>query len=216
MISSITRRACAALLAFTLPLAALTPVQAQEQNDPEAVVRQVAGDLLQKLNDNGEAYRADPALLHDLVRNDLLPVMDVEYSARLILGRAGRDATDAQIGAFADTMSEVLIERYASGMVEYRNPEQLEVLPLRGELNERATRVRTRIRTPNGAHVPVDYMFRRTPDGWKAFDVIVEGISYVTTYRNQVMPQVQADGIEAVTARLRSGELQLGAGGDQG
>jgi len=183
------------------------PVQASD--DPEQVIRDVAGSLLEKIGENKERYRANPALLEELVRTDLLPAMDVEYSARLILGRAGRGATDEQVRAFSNAMSSVLIETYASGMLEYRNREQLEVLPLRGELNERATRVRTRVRTLNGAQIPVDYMFRNTDEGWKAFDVIVEGISYVTTYRNQIQPQVQASGIDAVTARLSSGDLEL-------
>lgn len=210
MIGPTLRRAMPALLALTLWSSMLCSA-ALAQDGPEEVVRKVAGDLLEKMETNGEAYRENPELLHELVRTDLLPAMDVEYSARLILGRAGRGASDEQVRAFADTMSEVLIERYASGMVEYNDREQLEVLPLRGDLNERATRVRTRVRLPNGSFVPVDYVFRNTESGWKAFDVIVEGISYVTTYRNQIMPQVQADGIDAVTARLRSGELELSA-----
>lgn len=193
------------LLALGLGLPALAAAQA----NPEEVIREVAGTLLSKIEDNKEEYRSNPALLEDLVRSDLLPAMDVKYSARLILGRAGRDATDAQITAFADAMSNVLIERYASGMLEYRSREQLEVMPLRGELNDRATRVRTRVRTLNGAYIPVDYMFRITDSGWKAFDVIVEGISYVTTYRNQIMPQVEQSGIEAITQRLARGELEL-------
>ncbi len=198
------RARCGALL-----LALALPVAAWAQPGPEERVRQVAGDLLAKLDANGEAYRDNPAALHELVRSELLPALDLQYSARLILGRAGRGATDEQVSAFADTMSGVLIERYASGVAHYRDREQMEVLPLRGEPNERATRVRTRIHTDNGNHVPVDYMLRLTDDGWKAFDVIVEGISYVTTYRNQIQPQVQADGIEAVTARLKAGELEL-------
>ncbi|MEE4174976.1 MAG: ABC transporter substrate-binding protein [Xanthomonadales bacterium] len=177
---------------------------------PEAVVRRVAGDLLESLEQNQEAYRADPSQLEKLVRRDLLPALDVEYSARLILGRAGRGATTEQISAFAQTMSDVLIDRYATGMLEYEGRERMEILPQRGELNERATRVRTRVRTTNGAQVPVDYVFRKTDDGWKAFDVIVEGISYVTTYRNQIMPQVDESGIDAVTERLARGELKLG------
>lgn len=198
---------CAILLTLALGLPALAAAQAT----PEEVVTDVAGSLLAKIGENKEQYRANPELLEDLVRTDLLPAMDVEYSARLILGRAGRGATDAQISAFSDAMSAVLIERYASGMLEYRNREQLEVLPFRGELNDRATRIRTRVRTLNGAQVPVDYMFRKTDAGWKAFDVIVEGISYVTTYRNQIMPQVQESGIDAVTARMAAGELELKA-----
>lgn len=200
-----------ARLALTTLLAGLMltgPAAAQET--PEEVVRRVAGDLLESLEQNQAAYQSDPARLEALVRQDLLPALDVKYSARLILGRAGRGATPEQIEAFANTMSDVLIERYATGMVEYRGREQLEVLPQRGELNERATRVRTRVKTNNGTQIPVDYVFRKTDDGWKAFDVIVEGISYVTTYRNQIMPQVTESGIDAVTQRLARGELELG------
>mgnify|MGYP001825562012 CR=1 FL=1 len=206
-----TNRSWKAVFALTTLLAGLMlagPATAQET--PEEVVRRVAGDLLESLEQNQAAYQADPARLEQLVRQDLLPALDVEYSARLILGRAGRGATPEQIEAFANTMSDVLIERYATGMVEYRGREQLEVLPQRGELNERATRVRTRVKTNNGTQIPVDYVFRKTDEGWKAFDVIVEGISYVTTYRNQIMPQVTESGIDAVTQRLARGELELG------
>lgn len=202
-----------ALCVLALGFAALAVAPAAlAQPGPEELVRQVAGDLLEAMDENGDLYRAEPQRLHELVRTDLLPVMDVTYSARLILGRAGRGATPEQVQAFADTMSEVLIDRYATGMVEYRNREMLEVLPVRGELNERATRVRTRVRTPNGTQIPVDYVFRKTDEGWKAFDVIVEGISYVTTYRNQIMPQVQELGIDAVTERLATGAIELGEG----
>jgi len=69
--------------------------------------------------------------------------------------------------------------------------------------------VRTRVKLPNGGEAPVDYAFHKTPDGWKAFDVIVEGISYVTTFRNQIMPDVQANGIDSVIARLTAGKLEL-------
>ena len=201
-------KALPVLATFLVALLLAGPAAAQET--PEDVVRRVAGDLLESLEQNKTEYEADPAQLETLVRQDLLPALDVEYSARLILGRAGRDATPEQITAFADTMSEVLIERYATGMLEYEGRERMEILPQRGELNERATRVRTRVRTTNGAQVPVDYVFRKTEDGWKAFDVVVEGISYVTTYRNQIVPQVTESGIDAVTERLARGELKLG------
>ncbi|NRB71575.1 MAG: ABC transporter substrate-binding protein [Xanthomonadales bacterium] len=180
-----------------------------DDQSPEDLIRSVAGNLLQKIGANEAQYRANPELLQDLVRTDLLPTMDVRYSARLILGRAGRGISDEQLTAFANTMSEVLISRYADGMLEYRNRDQLQVLPLRGELNEKAQRVRTRVRTENGTQIPVDYVFRKTDEGWKAFDVVVEGISYITTYRNQIMPQVQEAGIDAVTERLARGELKL-------
>lgn len=192
-----------ALLAMGLAL----PLQA---SDPVDVVTSSANRLMSQLEAHRDELKDNPELARQLVRDELLPIMDTTYSARLILGRAGRGATPEQVQAFADAMSSSLIDRYATGVAEYRRRDQLEVLPMRGELNDRMTRVRTRVQLPDGQHVPVDYMFHRTADGlWKAFDVIVEGISYVTTYRNQVMPQVESLGIDAVTEQLRSGELQL-------
>lgn len=199
-----------AALPALLMVGVLFSGSAYAQETPEDVVRRVAGDLLESLETRKADFEADPSQLETLVRQDLLPALDVEYSARLILGRAGRDATPEQINAFANTMSDVLIERYATGMLDYEGRERMEVLPQRGALNERATRVRTRVRTTNGTQVPVDYVFRKTDEGWKAFDVVVEGISYVTTYRNQIVPQVTESGIDAVTERLARGELQLG------
>lgn len=196
-------------LSLALLLWAIGLVALAQNETPVQVVERTAGALLDSIAEREEEYRADPQLLRDLVRQDLLPVLDTVYSARLILGRAGRDASPEQVEAFADAVSNQLTDRYADGLLEYRNREQLEIMPQRGELDERMTRVRTRVRLLNGNHIPVDYVFRLSGGSWKVFDVIVEGISYVTTYRNQIMPQVQESGIDAVTARLNQGQLKL-------
>jgi phospholipid transport system substrate-binding protein len=85
--------------------------------------------------------------------------------------------------------------------------DQLEILPGTDKDSERLTRVRTRIQLESGRSVPVDYAFRKTPEGWKVFDVTVEGISYVLTFRNQLAPKVAAEGIDKVTDGLLSGKI---------
>jgi phospholipid transport system substrate-binding protein len=69
--------------------------------------------------------------------------------------------------------------------------------------------VRTRIKLENGGFAPVDYAFRKTDEGWKAFDVTVEGISYIITFRNQIAPRVEADGIDQVTEEIRAGNITI-------
>ena len=177
--------------------------------DPVTLVESITGQIFADVTENLETYSADPKLLDDLVRRDLMPLLDVDYSARLILGRAGRGLDKAKIDEFANCMSNLLISRYAKGLLNFSSKIKLEVLPQRGELDEKLTKVRTRVTLPEGGEAPVDYAFRKTADGWKAFDVIVEGISYVTTYRNQIMPEVQANGIDSVIERLNTGQLQL-------
>ena len=72
-------------------------------------------------------------------------------------------------------MNDLLISRYASGLVEFRSKEQIEILELRGAINPKATAVKTRVRLDSGGYALVDYVFRMTDSGWKMFDVVVEG-----------------------------------------
>jgi phospholipid transport system substrate-binding protein len=210
MKNALTRFANPFLLAAWLcPALLIADTAGAGASDPVGIVRETAGKILQSLDEQREAYAQDPALLRRMVRRDLLPLIDLDYSARLILGKAGREVSEQQLEAFSEAMSDVLINRYADGLLEFRSDEQLEVLPLKGNNTEKLTRVRTRVKLANGGHAPVDYAFRKTDAGWKAFDVTVEGISYVITFRNQIVPRVEADGIDQVTAEIRSGNLPL-------
>jgi len=183
---------------------------AQTQADsPVSLVESITGKIFADVTENMDEYTANPELLDELVRRDLIPLLDINYSARLILGREGRGLGQEKIDEFADCMSNLLITRYSKGLLYFNSNIKLNVLPQRGELNEKLTRVRTRVMLPEGGEAPVDYAFHKTPGGWKAFDVIVEGISYVTTYRNQIMPEVQANGIDSVIERLNTGQMQL-------
>jgi len=182
---------------------------ATTSEEPVEIVRQAAGKILGDLDQNREQFTAQPQLLRDVVRADLLPLLDLEYSARLILGKASRGISPEQLSSFSSAMSDVLINRYADGLLEFRSNDQLEVMPMKGDNNDKLTRVRTRVKLNNGGFAPVDYAFHKTTDGWKAFDVTVEGISYVITFRDQIVPRVQADGIDKVTADIVAGNLKL-------
>jgi len=180
-----------------------------DERDPVTIIEETTAQILQTLDSRREEFTAEPELLRAVVREDLLPLIDLDYSARLILGRAGRGVNPEQLNAFSEAMSHVLINRYADGLIEFRSDEQVEVLPMKGSNTEKLTRVRTRIKLENGGFAPVDYSFRRTDQGWKAFDVTVEGISYVITFRNQISPKVEAEGIDKVTNDILAGNIKI-------
>lgn len=180
-----------------------------DPRDPHKIIEDATSHLLETINSRRQEFEANPALLQALVNDDLLPLIDAEYSARLILGRAGRGVGAEQLSAFSRAMSEILLTRYADGLLNFKSDEQVEILPMKGKNSDKLTRVRTRIKLDNGGFVPIDYAFHMTENGWKAFDVTVEGISYVITLRNQIGPRVTADGIEKVTADIREGNIKL-------
>jgi phospholipid transport system substrate-binding protein len=197
------------VLALFMSTARAADYAATLSQEPVEIVRQAAGKILGDMDQNREQFIAQPQLLRDVVRADLLPLLDLEYSARLILGKTARGISPEQLSAFSTAMSDVLINRYADGLLEFRSQEQLEVMPMKGDNNDKLTRVRTRVKLNNGSFAPVDYAFHKTTEGWKAFDVTVEGISYVITFRDQIVPRVQSEGIDKVTADIQAGNLKL-------
>ncbi len=198
------------MLLFALTFVFSNGLSAQtDAEDPVSLVKDTAGRIFADVTENLQEYTANPEALQTLVRKELMPLLDVKYAARLILGRAGRGLSEEKINEFAVCMSNLLVNRYSKGLLYFSSEAALQVLPQRGKLNEKLTRVRTRVKLPKGGEAPIDYAFHKTPDGWKAFDVIIEGISYVTTFRNQIMPEVQANGIDSVIKRLGTGQLAL-------
>jgi len=197
----------AALLSLLVPVQAFANLA--DEREPLTIIEETTSLILNTLDERREEFSADPALLRDIVRRDLLPLLDLNYSARLILGKSGRGISPEQLDAFSVAMSNVLVNRYADGLLEFRSDKQVEVLPMKGKNTDKLTRVKTRIKLENGGFAPVDYAFRKTDQGWKAFDVTVEGISYILTFRNQIAPRVEADGIDKVTEEITAGNIKL-------
>jgi phospholipid transport system substrate-binding protein len=189
--------------------ALLLTTTAQAQDDPVEIVRETGNELFGQIELSREHFEDNPDALEGLVRELMLPRIDVVYSGRLVLGRAARGIERDKVIDFANALSNLLIERYATGLLDFRTRGQIEVLPLEGDNSERMTKVRTRVTLNNGKTAPVDYVFRKTDEGWLIFDVIVEGISYVATFRNQIGEQIRQSGFDATLERIQSGRLDL-------
>ena len=186
-----------------------SPAGAVDERDPVTIVRDVSTHILEVLDSRRAEFTESPELLTDVVRKYLLPMIDLEYSARLILGRSGRGISPEQLRTFSEAMSNVLIQRYSENLLEFSCDELMQVMPMKGKNTDKLTRVRTRIRLTRGGFVPVDFAFHKTDEGWRTFDVTVEGISYVITFRNQISPRVQAEGIDNVTADIIAGNVRF-------
>jgi phospholipid transport system substrate-binding protein len=196
------------ILILALALATSIPALANA-TDPVELVRQTTTELFTLIEDNRSEFEQDPERLQEELRTRLLPRLDTVYSARLVLGRHGRGLEREQIEAFADALSNVLMRNYATGLLEFRSRDQIEILPLAGDNSERATRVRTRLALNSGEQAPVDYVLRLSNEEWRVFDVIIEGISYVATFRNQIGEEIRRDGFDNMLTRLQAGEIKL-------
>jgi phospholipid transport system substrate-binding protein len=199
----------AALLAPALLAGAAQPVASVPGPAPQELIETTARKLLEALDADREQARKDPARVRKLVDEILLPHFDTDYSARLVLGKHWREATPEQRKRFIDAFYQSLLKNYGSSLAEF-TANRMKVLPFRGDLSSGQAIVRTEVKRSNGQVVPVNYTLRATPEGWKAWDVTIEGISYVRNFRNDVGAEVNQTGLDALIARLEK-ENKLGA-----
>ncbi len=168
---------------------------------PQELVEASAKKMLQELDANRATYRKDPAKLDNLVATVLLPYFDSEYAARLVLGQHWRAASEEQRKRFIDAFYHSLLRNYGSALVDF-TADRMTMLPFHGDASGNSATVRTEIKRENGSKVPVNYSMRKTDAGWKAWDVTIEGVSYVKSFRTDLGTEVQQKGLDAVIARL--------------
>ena len=173
----------------------------EAQLGPSELVEKVARSMLEDLDANRAAYRKDPSKVAPLVEKNLLPHFDIPYSARLVLGKHWRDATPEQRERFANAFYHTLLDSYASALAEFTG-DRLKVFPTKLEADTDRVSVRTEVTRDNGDRVPVSYSVRKTDDGWKAWDLVIEGISYVKSFREDFGAAIDQQGLDAVIGRL--------------
>ena len=190
---------------LVLPLLMLTGVVGAADGvpgpAPQDLIETTSTRMLKALDADREAAQRDPARVRRLVDEILLPSFDTDYSARLVLGKHWRNATPAQRQRFVDAFYQSLLRNYGSALAEF-TADRMTLLPFRGELATGLATIRTEVKRSDGTRVPVNYSMRATAAGWKAWDVTIEGISYVRNLRNDVGAEVDQRGLDAVIERL--------------
>ncbi len=212
------RAACAALtmMLFVGGSVLTAPAQAQapaapaasgtaQTEGPSEVVKTAAEGMLNALDANRAMYRKDPSKVSELVDKYLLPHFDVETAARAVLGLHWRSATPEQRKRFVDAFYHSLLKNYGAALVDFTS-DKLKIYPTNVEPNSDRATVRTEIKRDNGDNVSVNYVMRKTPQGWKAIDVQIDGISYVKSYHDDFGAQIDQQGLDAVITRLEKGE----------
>src|SRR5258707_1256900 len=149
--------------------------------------------------------------VHGPVRVQLLQNFDTEYSARLVLGQSWRTATPEQRKRFVDAFYHSLLRNYGAALVDFTG-DRFIVLPYKGDPGDTTATVRTEVKRSTGDKVPVNFSLRKTPEGWKAWDVVIEGISYVKSFRTDFASEIQQKGLDDVITRLEK-EGRVGPNG---
>jgi len=178
---------------------------------PEDLVRRVTEEVLDAIKGDAQLAAGDRQKMLKLAEDKVLPHVDFEEAARLAVGRSWAQATPEQRKQVVAEFRAMLVRTYASAIDAYRG-QTLQVLPVRMKPADTDVTVRNRYLRPGAPPVIIEYQMHRTAQGWKIYDIGVEGVSLVITYRSEFDAVVRQDGIEGLIRRLAEKNAPLKPG----
>jgi phospholipid transport system substrate-binding protein len=175
--------------------------------DPQEVVRQASEQVLVELERQGSALTGNPERLYTLVDSVLLQHMDFTRMSRWVLGKHWKSATPQQQTRFVAEFRRLLVRTYATALAGYRGQRVL-FLPQRDSGSPDEAVVRAEIQQPGGPAIPVQFSLYRKGADWKAYDVLIDGISLVANYRTTFGAEVRHGGLDALIQSLAARNQQ--------
>jgi phospholipid transport system substrate-binding protein len=189
------------LTAFLLSFLVAAPAAAQRLG-PDELVRKVTEDVLAAIQSDKQLQAGDKQKSLALAEEKVLPHIDFREAVTLAMGRSWHQATPEQKDKLVREFRSMLVRIYANAIDRYRG-QTMRVLPVRMQPNANEATVRNQYLSPGRPPVPVEYSMRMTTEGWKIYDISVEGVSLVLTYRAEFENIIRASGVEGLIKRLQ-------------
>jgi phospholipid transport system substrate-binding protein len=186
---------------FACLMALALPVRAQQDLGPEDLVRKVTRDVLDAIRSDKQLAAGDRQKALRLAEEKVLPLIDFEEAARLAVGRAWAQATPEQRKKLVEEFRKMLVRTYSNAISAYEG-QTMKVLPVRMKPGDTEVTVHNQYIRAGSTPLPVDYQMHKTGQGWKIYDITVEGVSLVLTYRSEFDAVVKQSGIDGLIKRL--------------
>ena len=175
---------------------------AAEMVAPDVMLKQTSDEVIAVIKDKREQLKEDPSLVYDLVHEYILPHLDEVTIAKLALGKNWRDASREQKIEFINEFRNLLIRTYGKSLSEFSDQE-INYFPVQLKEGDERVVVKSEVIQPGGPSIPVSYRMRIKDDAWKVYDLSIDGVSLVTSYRGTFDQEVRKGGIEGLLKYLK-------------
>ena len=175
------------------------------ETSPYVLMQQASDKLFADIKNNQAKIKKDPNYLRTIVRNDLLPYVQVNYAGSLVLGSHFKSTTPEQREKFFKAFSDFIEQAYAQVLTAYTD-QNIQIEPAKEVGNKNLVSIRVNI-MQNGGQAPIklDFKWRKNSKTgeWQAYDMVAEGVSMVVTKQNEWSGILRQQGIEALTAQIQ-------------
>ena len=192
----------AILLAFIL-LPSIS--YAEDSLLPDEMITSSIDSINSQLGDqeNKRRLEDDKDELYSIIDSTLSPYFQKQYAGRLVLNKHWTKTDTDQRARFTEGLYQSLVKSYALTLLNF-DVSNIKVLPI-VEITDQTKKLTVKSEVLyKGEVIPMNFSFGLFRDGWRFFDVRIEGVSYIKNYRNQFDAEITAVGIDAVIERLES------------
>lgn len=198
-----------AVVAFFFSTTLLSPAFAEEA--PDKLIARVSQEIIDLVKSDKEVQSGNRQRIQEIVESKILPHVDFELTTALTMGRHWRDASPEQKKRLSEEFRDLLMYTYSGAMSQIKDP-TLRFRPLRMAPDETDVEVRSQVIGSRGGNpVDVSYRLRKSPDGWKVYDVNVLGIWLIGTYKQSFSSEVERSGIDGLIKTLDEKNEKLAA-----
>ena len=175
------------------------------ETSPYVLMQQASDKLFADIKNNQAKIKKDPNYLRTIVRNDLLPYVQVNYAGSLVLGSHFKSTTPEQREKFFKAFSDFIEQAYAQVLTAYTD-QNIQIEPAKEVGDKNLVSIRVNI-MQNGGQAPIklDFKWRKNSKTgeWQAYDMVAEGVSMVVTKQNEWSGILRQQGIDALTAKIQ-------------
>jgi phospholipid transport system substrate-binding protein len=183
---------------------------------PDDLLKAATIEMLHSINEHRAEIKQSPDKLKSLVEEIILPHLDFIAASKIVMGKYWRLAEQKQKIAFIQQFRILLLRFYSSALAEYLSGNDkkladnlIQYFPIQLNEGETSLTVRAELISDSGKTIPIHYRMHLTSKGWKIYDVAVEGISMITTYKTNFATQFKTEGIDALIASIEEKNKQL-------
>jgi phospholipid transport system substrate-binding protein len=177
---------------------------------PLDTVKSTTEQVLERVRADKDGLRANPAKMYSLVSQFIFPHFDFNVMSQFVLGEQWKSAPELKRTAFVEQFRKLLVRTYATALLEYSDQKINYPADKNGTANGKTATVTQLVSHPSGGTLPIVYRMHSKAGPWMVFDVSVDGVSLVKTYRSSFTSVLQDGGIDKLIANLSEKNKEIG------
>lgn len=188
------------------PVSAEASVESIES--PDVLLERTSAQVIKILRDDHELLKNDPDRIYKIINDYILPHLDNVTMAKLALGKNWKKATKEQKLEFVGEFQNLLVRTYSKSLIEFKDQE-IKYFPVKLAADARKTSVKAEVIQPGGPSIPMAYRMRVKNNAWKVYDIKIDGISLVTSYRGTFTQEIRKSGMDGLLKYLHDKNSKL-------